>query len=522
MSKIKDKKLTVLVILDGFGLTGFKNIGNAITPKTAPNIFKYIKKYPSTELKASGVSVGLRSGQKGNSEAGHFNIGAGRIVEQDLMIISKAIKDGTFFKNLAFKQALFHAKKYNSTVHIFGLLTNGHSAHACPDHLYELLNFFRREEYKKISLHLFTDGRDAPPNSAIKYLKKLKKYLKNGEKIASISGRFYSMDRNKVWERTEKTYNLIVSGEAKYTAVSAEEAINKAYKRGETDEFIHPTVLINKKRKPISKIKDNDVVYFYNARSDRARQLTKAFVQKDFIKHNKGAFKRKNKPKNIRFVAMTDFGPDLEGVLTAFPSPDIKMPLAKAIGEEYKQLYISETEKYAHITYFINGGYAGAVNGEDREMIRSGCHYSYSEKPQMHCKNLTSIILDYIKKDKYNFICVNYPNADIVAHTGNFKSAKKALGFLDKQIKRLVKGVLKKNGQVLIIADHGNAEEMIYKKTKGVRTEHTTNPVPCIFIKKKVKDIELKTGGKLADVAPTLLKIMDIKKPKEMTGKSLI
>lgn len=522
MPREKKKNPTLLVILDGFGLTNFKDVGNAVTPKTAPNIFKYIKKYPSTTLKASGEDVGLRKGQAGNSEAGHFNIGAGRVVEQDLEIISQAIEDGTFFKNTAFKEALLHAKKYKSTVHVFGILTDGQSAHACPEHLYQLLEFFRKEKHKKVVLHLFTDGRDAPPNSAIEYLDDLKQHLKNGEKVASITGRFYAMDRNKIWERTEKAYDLIVSAEGDFVATSPENAIAGAYSRGETDEYIRPTIIVDKKGKPIAKVEDNDVIYFYNARSDRARQLTKAFVQTDFQKQNKGAFNRKRTPKNIRFVAMTDFGPDLERVLTAFPSPDIEMPLAKAIGEEYKQLYISETEKYAHVTYFINGGHGTPVNGEDREVVKSGTYYSYAKKPQMHCREMTNIILDYIKKDKYNFICVNYPNADMVAHTGDLKAAKKSVIFLDKQIKRLVKSVLKNNGQLLIIADHGNAEEMIYKKTKGVRTEHTTNPVPCVFILKGSKGVKLKSGGRLADVAPTLLKMMSIQKPKQMTGKTLL
>jgi 2,3-bisphosphoglycerate-independent phosphoglycerate mutase len=517
--KVRKKKIA-LIILDGFGLVGFKNIGNAITPETAPHILGYMKKYPSTKLKASGKYVGLRPGQKGNSEAGHLNIGAGRVVEQDLVTISKAIKNGTFFKNPAFKEAVYHAKKNKSTIHVLGLLTNMHSAHASEEHLHALLKFLKKQKCKKVYLHLFTDGRDSPPNSALQYLNKLKPYLKGGFKIASISGRFYAMDRNKIWDRTRKVYDLIVSGRSKYTAFSPEDAITEAYSRGESDEYVKPTVITHIDGSSLTTVKDKDVIYFFNARSDRARQLTKAITQPDFQKQNKTSFRRERAPKNIRFVAMTDFGPDLPNVITAFPSPNIRMPLAKVIGEEYNQLYISETEKYAHVTYFMNGGHSKPVNGEHRELVKSGCHYSYVDKPQMHCKDITTIVIDCFKQKKYNFICVNYPNADMVAHTGNFEATKRAIKFLDIQVKKLVTYMLKHNGQVLIVADHGNAEEMIYKKTKGRRTEHTANKVPFILIEKHTKIRRLKKG-KLADVAPTLLKMMQIKKPKEMTGKPL-
>ncbi|MFA7315062.1 MAG: 2,3-bisphosphoglycerate-independent phosphoglycerate mutase [Candidatus Magasanikbacteria bacterium] len=511
-------KPTVLMILDGFGLANIKNTGNAITPDTAPNIFSYLKKYSSTEIKACGVDVGLFPNQEGNSEAGHLNIGAGRIIEQDLIRISHAIKDGTFFKNDSFRHALFHAKKYNSAVHIMGLLTDGQSAHANPEHIYALLEYFRKQNQKEVYLHLFTDGRDSYPYNSIIFLRNLRKQMKNGEKIATVTGRFYAMDRNKMWSRTQQTYEAMVCGIGTQ-ADSAEQAISQAYNRGENDEYILPTV-ITEGGKPVATIEDNDVIFFFNARSDRARQITKAFVQKDFQKMNPGAFKRKKLPKNNRFVAMTDFGPDLPGIFTAFPSPDFKNCLAKAIGEKYEQLYISETEKYAHVTYFINGGYSEPINGEKRQMIKSGAHYSYADKPEMHCKEITNAVLSYLKNNTYDFITINYPNADMVGHTGNFDATKKAVHIMDEQVKKVVDCVLSINGQVFITADHGNAEKMFDEKTGEVMTSHTTNPVPFIFISKDKKQ-KIKSG-RLADVAPTILKVLGIDKPEEMTGKSLI
>jgi len=513
-----EKKPLVFIILDGFGLSKKKNNGNAITPDTAPHIFSYMKKYPSTTLNAHGVDVGLFPKQEGNSEAGHFNIGAGRIVKQDLVEISEAIDDGRFYKNEAFKQALLHAKKHKSAVHLMGLLTDGHSAHAHPEHLYALLDYFRKNKQEKVYLHLFTDGRDSPPHAAIEYLKALRQHMTGKEKIASIIGRFYAMDRNKIWERTELAYNTMVLGKSFGTADSAEEAISQAYNRSETDEYIVPTV-IYEGGKPVATVKDNDVVYFFNARSDRARQLTKAFVQPDFAKLNGGTFKRRKWPKNMKFVAMTDFGPDLTGILTAFPSADIEECLAKAIDNNRKQLYISETEKYAHVTYFMNGGFPDPINGEERELVKSEAYYSYADHPEMNTKKMAEKIIGYIENKKYNFICVNFPNADMVGHTGNLLATIEAVKVVDTYVKKIVDEVQKKHGEVVIIADHGNAEQMINPKTKEMVTEHTINPVPFIYITEK-KGIKLHKG-RLADVAPTLLKIMEIKKPKVMTGKEL-
>ena len=495
---------TALIILDGFGLSKQK-IGNAITPETAPHIFGYLKKYPSSTLITYGTDVGLFPGQPGNSEAGHLNIGAGRVVKQDLVMISEAIHDGTFFKNQAFKEALYHVKKYKTAVHIMGLLTDRNSAHAYPEHLYAMLEFFRREGQKKVYLHLFTDGRDSSPHGAADFLRELRSHLLEQEKIATIMGRFYGMDRNKIWERTKQAYEAMVLGKG-CTAASAEEALSQSYNRGDTDEYICPTVIIEK-NKPTATIKNNDAIFFINARSDRARQITKALVQKDFEQKNPGAFKRVYWPKNTRFVAMTDFGQDLSGVFTAFPSPDIKNCLPAVIDGLYKQLYISETEKYAHVTYFINGGYADPLNGEKRELVKSPAIKSYADKPEMNSKKLTAKVVSYLKSGRYNFVCLNFPNADMVGHTGDLLAGKKALAAVDESVKIIVECVLKKNGQVLLTADHGNADIMINARTKEVMTEHTINPVPCILIRRDTRNIKLK-NGRLCDVAPTLLKMM--------------
>lgn len=517
--KLKNKIVrppTALIILDGFGLGKKGDLGNAITPATAPNVFSYLKKYPHSTLKTYGQYVGLFKKQVGNSEAGHLNIGAGRIVKQDLVMISESIHDGTFFKNSAFKQALYHVKKYNSAIHVMGLLTDEASAHSYPEHLYALLELFRREKQKKVYLHLFTDGRDSPPHAAGEYLRALRAQMKNGEKIATVMGRFYAMDRNKIWERIRLAHEAIVCGQGN-TASSAEDAIAQAYNRGETDEYILPTV-ITECDHPVSEVNDNDAIFFFNARSDRARQITKAFVQPDFNKKNPGSFIRCRAPEHTRFVAMTDFGPDLSHVLTAFPSTDIKNCLAAVIKENYRQLYISETEKYAHVTYFINGGYPEALNGEKRELIRSDHIRSYVDKPEMNAVILANKISRYLKNGKYDFVCVNFPNADMLGHTGDLAAAKKGILAMDAAVKKIIETLKEIHGQALIVADHGNADIMINHKTKEKMNEHTFNPVPCILIGGKMKRLK---NGILADVAPTLLKMMNIDKPKEMTGKEL-
>ncbi len=521
--KIKVQKPPfVLLILDGWGIAP-KSPANAISQAKTPNFTQLWQKYPHTQLQASGKFVGLPSDQVGNSEAGHMNIGAGRLVDQDAVFISREINTGRFFKNPAFEAAYEHTKKNRSNLHIMGMLSNGQSAHSDPDHLLALLTWARLKKIKNVYLHLFTDGRDSPPHSALKAVEALLRVLRNkeikgkrtGEWIATIIGRFYAMDRKKDWRRTEAAYNAMVLAKG-ISIKSPQAAITQSYNRGETDEFIPPYV-IKRSGKPIAKIKDGDAIIFYNLRSDRARQLAKPFVQQNFNELNNGTFKRKKILKNIVFVAMTDFGPDLGQILTAYPSADLLGTLPMVL-KSYQQLYIAEKEKYAHITYFINGGYADPVAGEDRIMIPSPNVVSYDQKPEMSVYKITSQVLKELPK--HQFIAINFANPDMVGHTGNIKACIKAIEHVDICLGKIKAAVLKNKGVLIVTADHGNADKMLDLETGEMYTEHTGNPVPFIVVEPKNTKRKLKRG-KLADIAPTILKLMGIKKSKEMKGREL-
>ncbi|MFA6409953.1 MAG: 2,3-bisphosphoglycerate-independent phosphoglycerate mutase [Candidatus Buchananbacteria bacterium] len=512
----------VLLILDGWGLAP-KNPGNAIELAKKPNFDRLWKNYPHTQLQASDGFVGLPPLQVGNSEAGHMNIGAGRVVDQDAVFICKEINTGKFFKNAAFEAAYKHVTKNKSDLHLMGMLSNGQSAHSDPDHLLALLTWARLKKVKNVYLHLFTDGRDSPQHSALKLVEALMRQLRNkeekgkrsGEWIATVTGRFYAMDRKKSWSRTEAAYNAMVLGKGA-TAKSPQLAITQAYNRQETDEFIPPYV-IKRNGKPLAKIKDGDAVIFFNLRSDRARQLAKAFVQTDFGNHNPGAFKRKKILKDLAFVAMTDFGPDLDSILSAYPSADLAGTLPMVI-DGRKQLYIAEKEKYAHVTYFFNGGYANPVAGEDRVLIPSPNVNSYDLKPEMSVYQITARVIKEL--ENYQFMVINFANPDMIGHTGNLKACIKAVQHVDKCLEKVKTEVLKRKGTLVVTADHGNAEKMLDLETGEVYTEHTSNPVPFILVEPKKSKRQLKKG-KLGDVAPTILKLMKINKPKEMKGKTL-
>lgn len=523
MKNTNTSKPFVLAILDGFGLADFANEGNAITPDTAENIFNYFDHYPSSKLKAHGRAVGLFEGQTGNSEAGHFNIGAGRVVEQDLYRISKKIDSGEFFENEAFLDGVNHVKSEDSQIHVLGLLTDNNSPHARPEHLYALLDLFQQEDVDdRVYLHLFTDGRDSSPHSALNFLSELEEKMTGDSQIASIMGRFYGMDRNKNWGRTERAYHSLTMAESDYRTESAEAAIEQAYNRGETDEYIQPTI-IEENGSAVATIGDNDSVYFYNARSDRARQLTKVFAQKDFLEDNPNAFQRGKVLDNINFIGLTDFGPDLDRFQAAFPSPDIPNCLAKAIDDNRDQLYISETEKYAHITFFLNGGYPKPINGEDRELIKSDASKTFADNPQMEARQITNKVCGYLRSGEYDFICLNFPNADMVGHTGDIPATKEAVEVVDRQIGRIADVVLELSGTLAITGDHGNAEELRHQETNEKITEHSTNPVPFILINDQLQEGQAKLQpGKLADIAPTLLNVMNIEPPSEMTGNNLL
>jgi 2,3-bisphosphoglycerate-independent phosphoglycerate mutase len=516
---------TVLIILDGWGMADPKQKGNAITPKTAPNFFTWWKQYPHTLLDASGAAVGLPKDQEGNSEAGHLNIGAGRVVKQDVLYISEAIKDGSFFKNNALLEAIAHIKKNKSAAHVMGLLSNHNSAHSCPEHVFALLDLLHAEGIKKVYLHLFTDGRDSGQHDAPHHLKKLQQHFHGTEKIATIMGRLYGMDRNKIWHRTRKAYEAMVEGKGKIAA-SAVEAITQAYNSGESDEFISPTVIAHK-GKPVATIDNKDAIFFFNLRSDRTRQITKAFVQPKFENENGGTFKRKKVLKNAAFVAMTDFGPDLSNILTAFPSRDVQNSLVQVLCPR-RQLYLAESEKFAHITYFFNGGYAQHFCDERWVKIASDRVKDFETDPAMEADKIAAYAVKAIEGKEYEFIAINFANADMVGHTGNLEAGEEAIRILDSALSRIIKAGLKAGASCIITADHGNAEEMRNLSTDEIDTEHSVRPVPFVVIAPPVvsRQWKLKTHnlkkGKLADVAPTILKIMGIKKPKEMTGRSLL
>ncbi len=509
----------ILVILDGWGLTS-PSEGNAISLSKTPTMDGLMKKYPNTKIYAHGKYVGLPAFQSGNSEAGHMNIGAGRIVEQDAVKISKSINDGTFFKNTAFADALWHARKHKSKIHLMGMISNGMSAHTDPDHLLALLTYLKNNGVKEIYLHLFTDGRDSPKYASLKLITDIQKVFKNGEAIATVMGRFYAMDRKKSWERTEKAYDSLVNGIGK-KAISAQAAITESYNRGESDEFVEPYV-ITKEGKPLPRIENGDSVIFFNLRSDRARQLAKFFVQKDLHGPIKSSFSRKKFLKDLLFVAMTDFGPDLDSILTAFPSSDLKKTLPMQLAD-LRQLYIAETEKYAHVTYFFNGGYANPVNGEARQVITSPDVKSYDATPAMSSNDLTKEILNNLDKRKYDFTVLNFAAPDMIGHTGNLAAGIECCHEVDKYLGDIVKAYLRIGGTVLVTADHGNIEEMINLKTGEIDTEHSSNQVPFMVINKNLANkVKLRNGGVLADIAPTILKLLGLNKPEEMTGQSLI
>ncbi len=510
----KNNTPLVLLILDGWGLAR-PNRGNAISLGNTSIFDSLLKKHPNTKLCAHGQCVGLPDNQDGNSEAGHLNIGAGRVVEQDSIYIAKSVSDGTFFNNPAFRQVIDHVKKNKSKLHLMGLLSTSESAHANPDHLAALLTLLYLNKVETY-IHLFTDGRDSHQHVAIKLLEKIKFYLRDKQKIATVIGRFHSMDRKKVWSRTKMAYEALTEGKG-LRFNNPTEAITSSYDRGESDEFIKPSVIIkkNKKAHPVATIDDNDGIIYFNLRSDRARQLAKPFVQDKFV-----GFKRKKVLKNIFFVAMTDFGPDLSGIKTAFPSRDLKGTLPFALNG-FRQLYLAESEKYAHVTYFFNGGYDKAIDGGEWMNLPSLDVDSYDEKPEMRVFDLTKKLNSFLKKDKYDVIVCNFANPDMIGHTGNLEAGIKTVEATDKAVGQVVEQVLKSNGTLLITADHGNIEKMIDLKSGEVETAHTKNPVPFIFINKRVKNIKLKKGV-LGDIAPTILDILGKEKPSEMTGKSLI
>ncbi|HCP08379.1 MAG TPA: 2,3-bisphosphoglycerate-independent phosphoglycerate mutase, partial [Candidatus Moranbacteria bacterium] len=483
-----EKSPTVLVILDGYGIAP-PSKGNAITLAKKPTIDRLFEVYPSTTLCATGKCVGLEDNKMSGSEAGHMNIGAGRTVKQDPRIISESIKDGSFFMNPALVGAVHHVKRFSTDFHVMGLMGNSDSPHSDPEHFRAILKLAKKNEVKEVFCHLFTDGRDSYPKSALEHLKYFKKIMAEEGigKIATISGRFYAMDRAKNWKRLALAYEAIAFARGEQ-ANSPEEAIESAYKKGLTDEYVLPTVILENKN-PTAHIRPDDAVVFFNSRSDRARQFSKLFVAINEESILKDDMPILDKIKNLYFVALTDFGPGLDEH-TAFPEETMTATLPMVLGN-LKQLYIAESEKFAHVTYFFNGGYADPVDAEDRIMIKSPFVDSYAKVPEMAAREITDVVVKNIQNDVYDFITINYANADMVGHTGDLQATIKAIEILDEQIGILEKEVLAKGGSLIITADHGNADDMVDFSSDQPNTFHSKNPVPFILVSEKFKDRKL-------------------------------
>lgn len=505
-------KVTALIILDGWGM-GNEYEGNAIRRAKTPNFDLLMRKYPNTVLSASGYDVGLPKGQMGNSEVGHLNIGAGRIVYQDFTRITKAIEEGEINNNEAIISAFNYVKQNNSTLHFIGLLSNG-GVHSHNTHLYSLMELAKKNDVKDVEVHCITDGRDVSPTSSPKFIKELNKTIDSigvGH-IASIMGRYYAMDRNKQWDRVELAYNALVEG-AGEKFKDPLEAVKMSYLNGVTDEFIKP-LLIEKEDGTTATIKDNDAVIFYNFRPDRARQLTRAFVDNEFSN-----FERKK--VNVKFVCMTLYDKTIENVDIAFKPHFVKNTLGEYLSNKgYKQLRAAETEKYAHVTYFFNGEIEEPFKHEVRKLIPSPDVPTYDLKPEMSAYELKNMIVEELEKDMYQVMIINFANPDMVGHTGDIEAAIKAVEAVDKCLGEIVNIIIRAEGTAIITADHGNCEEMLDPNNLSKLTAHSTNKVPFIVVRNP-KCFKLREGI-LGDIAPTMLELMGLEKPVEMTGESLI
>lgn len=503
------KTPVALLIMDGFGINQ-SDYGNAIKAANTPNLDRYFAECPNNIIGASGLDVGLPDGQMGNSEVGHTNMGAGRIVYQQLVKITKSIQDGDFFENPALKAAMEHAKENGTALHLMGLLSPG-GVHSHMTHMYGLVEMAKRFGLEKVYIHAYLDGRDVPPSSAAEYMEEAVAELKKIGlgKIGVISGRFYAMDRDNAWDRVEKAYAALVYGEG-VQEDDPVQAIKNSYANGVTDEFMLPTVVAKD-----AKIAAGDSVVFFNFRPDRARQITRAFVDPDF----KG-FARKNGCFPVHFVCMAQYDATMPNVSVAFPPEELTMTLGEVLSKAGKtQLRIAETQKYAHVTFFFNGGEEKTFDGEERILIKSPDVETFDLKPDMSAYEVTEAVLKEIAADKFDAIILNYANCDMVGHTGVFDAAVKAVEAVDDCIGQVTEAILAKSGKVIITADHGNADKMM-EDDGSPFTAHTTNPVPVIVVGSGAKQI--RSGGVLADLAPTMLQMMGIPQPKEMTGKTLI
>ena len=508
------KKPVVLMVLDGYGITD-KTEGNAIYMANTPVMDKLMAECPYVRGNASGLAVGLPDGQMGNSEVGHMNIGAGRIIYQDLTSITKAIEDGDFFENEAMLEAIENCKKNNSDLHLWGLLSDG-GVHSHNTHLYGILELCKKQGFDRVYVHPFLDGRDTPPASGKDYVAALVDKMQEigVGKVASISGRYYAMDRDNNWDRVEKAYAAMVYGEG-VKAADPVQAVADSYANDKTDEFVLPTV-IEADGKPVATVKANDSVIFFNFRPDRAREITRAFCDDDFQ-----GFERKARPQ-VTFVCFTDYDDTIQNKQVAFH----KVQLHNTFGEylaahNMTQARIAETEKYAHVTFFFNGGVEEPNKGEDRILVKSPKVATYDLQPEMSAPQVCGKLVDAIKSDKYDVIVINFANPDMVGHTGVQEAAIKAVETVDECVGKAVEALKEVDGQMFICADHGNAEQLIDYETGAPWTAHTTNPVPFILVNADPK-YTLRENGCLADIVPTLIQLMGMEQPAEMTGKSLL
>jgi len=508
---MKIPKPLILIILDGWGINPITQ-GNAIYHAHTPVMDRIISQYPHTTLGCAGKAVGLPEGQMGNSEVGHLNLGSGRVVYQDISRINKSIHDGDFFSNELLLSAIEHVQTYSSSLHIMGLLSDG-GVHSHIDHLFALLTMAKEAGIKKVYVHAFLDGRDVPPRCAGEYILKTEQKIEELGigKIATVSGRYYAMDRDNRWERIQLAYDALTQGIGEMSH-SAKDAVSDAYERGENDEFVRPTIIRTNGR-PTATIQDNDAVIFSNFRPDRARELTKALTKQDF-----SGFERIITPK-VYFVCMTLYDETFD-LPIAFPDQPLENTLSEYLSRSgKKQLHIAETEKYAHVTFFFNGGVEKAYKNEDRVLIHSPLVATYDLKPEMSAYQVTDALVEKINSREYDVIIVNYANPDMVGHTGIFDAALKAVETVDECLGKVLEAVASQDGAALILADHGNCEQMIYYEDKSPHTAHTTNPVPLIIVSNMNVDLR---EGIFADIAPTMLEILHLEVPPQMTGRSLL
>ena len=508
------KKFTALMILDGFGERA-EAAGNAVLAAETPNIDALKKEYPWTKIGASGMSVGLPDGQMGNSEVGHLNIGAGRIVYQELTRITKAIADGDFFQKEEFLGAIENAKQKGTALHLMGLLSDG-GVHSHIEHLFALVELAKRQGLEKVYIHCFMDGRDVPPQSGKSYMEQLCKKLEEigvGQ-VATVMGRYYAMDRDNRWERVQKAYEAMVLGQGEQNSCPVA-AMQASYDAGVTDEFVLPTVIV-KDGAPVAKISADDSIIFFNFRPDRAREITRTFIDPAF-----DGFAREYFP--VYYVCMTQYDKTFPNVHVAYKPQVLSNTLGEYLAKNgKKQFRIAETEKYAHVTFFFNGGVEQPNEGEDRFLIPSPKVATYDLQPEMSAYEVAEKACEMIRSGNYDVMILNFANPDMVGHTGVMEAAVKACEAVDECVGKVVAAIREVGGEVIITADHGNSEMMIDPKTKGPFTAHTTNLVPCILVSDARKDAKLKEGGILADLAPTILELMGLPKPEEMEGSSLI